>query len=46
MVSDDGMIVFLDPKTGNLKENKAPFVLHPRFGINKLIDSRFEQHSN
>ena len=46
LVAENGLIVFLDPKTGNIKENKDPFILHNRFSINKLVDSRFDQPSN
>ena len=46
IISDDGMLFFIDPKTGELKDGKNPIDLGPSFKVNQLVDSRFDQTTN
>ena len=45
IISDDGLIFFIDPKTGEFRD-KEPVLLSKQFQVNLLVDSRFEQTTN
>ena len=42
IISDDGQLYFIDPCTGDFKDDKQPISLGQVFTVNKLVDSRFD----
>jgi hypothetical protein len=42
IISEDGSIFFLDPKTGDINSSRQRTIGNERFKINPLVDSRFD----
>lgn len=42
LISDDGILFFIDPCTGQVNKDKSPHDLGPTFKENRLVDSRFD----